>query len=245
MRRLIGGPFLALVFLVAFARPADAWVWEFIEKLSGPSFSGPGIEWRLVCFNYADGGPETEVSNPGRQTGSVIAAVLPGCLFSKGPENRIRRVSINLTLGLMNDRADGLVYRDGDVVCDINLTSISPAVWMRVFKSVEVGGGGGVYWFKGPKFESFHRFWVEPVRLDWKPLEAFERVLFDHTGNDDTEWWRFLSLRAGYLISPQGFSPEDFGAVAGFEPSSRETLWKAGVYIDGEPILRWLRKKSM
>jgi hypothetical protein len=154
------------------------------------------------------------------------------------PLDQRRRASFNLAAGLFEARRNNLTYASSSTNREVKLTSIEPTFWWRPVDSIEIGVGAGILWFSGPAFESFSRGFFEPVRIDVKPLAlASELIARGHP-----EWTEVLSVRAGAIVTPHGFSAEDFGAVPGTFQTSREVLRTFAVFIDLEPVARHLRR---
>jgi hypothetical protein len=123
---------------------------------------------------------------------------------------------------------------------NLQLTSFHPSAWWRPTDSVEVGMSGGVFWFSGAGFDTFRRIFLEPIRVDVKPLA----LLADIRTQPHPEWLELLSIRAGLVIIPKGFRAEDFGADPGTFQTGREELKSFSIFGDAEPLVRYLRKSG-
>jgi hypothetical protein len=236
---------LVLCVLVHLATPATAranWILDWIDELSGPGpFYGPSFEWRLICFSEPDPANRdaVETADESKQAAArVLQFFGPGCFFKQVPVTHQRRASINLKLGLLKAKRNDLVYALPEADKDVKLTTLMPSVSWRAARSVEFQFGGGVFWFSGPSFASFHRIVLQPVQADVKPLAAI-----NHFRGADPVWWdELLSLRGGVVIVPRGFDARDFGAVPGTFRVSRDTLKSAAIFVDLESLVMHLRR---
>jgi hypothetical protein len=225
--------------LCFIAAPANAQIWRWIYELSGPGpFSGLEFERRLLCFSDQSSRPAPPPASPGRERAARALEILgPGCFFRPTPPDRVRRASINLAVAVLDASENNLRYGNPSVDRDVKLTSIEPSLWWRPTASVEVGTSAGILWFSGPAFVSFRRGFFEPIRIDVKPLALASGL----TTRSHPEWTEFLSLRAGLIVIPHGFRAEDFGALPGSFQTSREALRTFAVFVDLEPVARYVR----
>lgn len=242
MRRIWLPAVLCAAFLFSSAGPAQAQIWRWIYELSGPGpFTGLELEWRLVCFaDESNSAGAAAVASDTNETSRWLGVLGPGCLFRPVRLDQERRASVNLAFGLLSAKDNNLLYADPGTDREVKLTSIEPTAWWRPLKSVEVGAGGGLFWFSGPAFESFHRVFLEPFRVDVKPVALVKQLMSKPTA----EWMEAISFRAGFVIIPQSFRAQDFGAIPGTFQTSRENLPTFSVYIDWEPLIRHLRRRT-
>jgi hypothetical protein len=242
MRRIWIVLLLSLGIQVVAPVPAHAQIWRWIYELSGPGpFTGWEFEWRLVCFSEREGDepPAAPAASTGRERAARALGVLaPGCFVRPVPREETRRASINVSFGLFDARENNLRYARGSTDHDVTLTSIEPTVWWRPAAAVEVGAGVGVFWFSGPDFRTFRRLFFEPFRIDARPVA----LLGDLFAGGHPEWTELLSLRAGAIVIPHGFRADDFGAIRGTFQTSREVLHTFSVFVDLEPVVRYLRR---
>ena len=240
MRRVwLTAAFCTLFLSLGMAR-ADAQILRWIYELSGPGpFLGWEFERRLICVTEPDpdAGPATTPS-PGRERAARALEILgPGCFANPVPQGRRRSASFNLAVGVLEARRNKLKYEPG-ASRDVKLTTLEPTFWWRPLDAIEVGTGAGVLWFSGPAFDSFSRGFFEPLRLDVKPLA----LLGDMAGRRHPAWTELLSVRAGFIVLPNAFRAEDFGAVPGSFQVSREVLPTFSVFIDFDPLAMQLRR---
>jgi hypothetical protein len=241
MRRVWQTAAFCALFLSLGASRADAQIWRWIYELSGPGpFRGWELERRLLCLTEPDrnAGPAPAPS-PGRERAARALEILgPGCFGNPEAEGRRRRASFNLAVGIFDAERNALTYERPGQDRDVKLTTLEPSFWWRPIDAIEVGTGAGVLWFSGPAFASFRRGFLEPLRLDVKPLA----LAADLAGRRHPAWTELLSLRAGVIVIPNAFRAEDFGAVPGSFQVSREVLRNFSVFIDFDPLAVQLRR---
>lgn len=229
---------VVLLVMISLGAPSPALAaidWYWLDSLSGPSFRGPTFEWRFVCFKDAapgDKGAQAEVAALHKRTALVplgmAGSIGPTCAYQRGER---RKGSIQLGFGLLSAPAEPRFANNEEV----KLTVIQPSISWQVVEGVpvELGFGAGMRWFSSKGFESFHRMTLEPLRVDFRPLDwgASDRYV---------PWLRAaIVLRFGVVVFPQGFEALAFQDTAGVrEP--RETKKYLGVALDAEPLLRRL-----
>jgi hypothetical protein len=205
------------------------WDWyEWLQELSGPGpFDGKrGIDLRLLCF--ADIEPQR----------GVRPIWTPSCLPTPLQAAQFRHVSIDFGLVLLKAERNPLTYAAGkDPAVDLRI--IKSTIWWRPFYGLEVGAGGGTLRFKGPAFDSFTRFFVEPFRVDLKPsgLGYFIRQLRDYQVLLEA-----VSFRWGIMVVPDEFVAEDFGAIPGSYRSTRRVLRSRAISVEVDPVIRYFRR---
>lgn len=243
MRRLCITLILCLLAQAAAPRAADAWVWEFLEELSGPGpFTGWAFEWRVVCFSEPDPANRDAVETDdesARAAAKFLQVFGPGCFFKQVPVQNRRTASFNVKFGLLDAKENNLQYRNDRLDRDVKLTTLMPSFAWRPVRSVETQFGIGMMWFSGPSFDSFTRVVVQPIQVDVKPLAAINQL----RGADAVWWDELLSVRAGITIVPRGFDATDFGAIPGTFRVSRDTLNTAAVFLDLESLVMKLRRE--
>jgi hypothetical protein len=229
---------LAGLFTVSGPRAADAWVWDWVDKLSGP---GPfkltpysnRLEWRLLCFQAER---ETLQAEPERHARAAeVLRLLGSCASYRDGFNprKERRASINIDIGYKHTERNNLTYAALEPDRDVDFLRVGGSLWWRPNRSVEIGAGGGVLRFRGPVFESFSRFFVEPLKVDIKPI-----ALIKEAGGAKHWTDELVTIRAGHLIVPQGFEAADFGAVPGTFQTSSDVLLTFGFVFDLDPLWR-------
>jgi hypothetical protein len=238
---------LALTFFTA--SPADAQIWRVIWELSGPGkFQGLEWEWRLLCLTEPDrqqpqpgpGAAQGTADDKGEGLSAALGALGPGCLFQPVPLNRTRRASLNLSFAMLDANRNNLQYPPSNTLDhDVKLTVLEPTIWWRPAKTFEVGAGVGMMWFSGEAFNTFERLFFEPIRLDVRPLA----IAMDLTGRGHAEWTEAFSFRAGVVVIPVGFRAEHFGAIRGTFRTAREVLPTFSLFLDVEPIIRYMRRR--
>jgi hypothetical protein len=227
---------LAGLFTLSGPRAADAWVWDWVDKLSGPGpFTGWAGEWRVVCFSAKDETLPEPVPAVEHPIVDVIRALGP-CLFKPVPLKKERRGSINLRVARLTTDRNRLVYPDPTPARDVRFLDLRTSAWWRPHSTVEIGIGAGLYRFSGPAFEPFWRPFLQPIIVDVKPLALLAGTVGHRHWYDE-----FVVFRAGHIVIPDGFDGTDFAAVPGTFRTSTEYLPTFGVHLDFEPLLRHLK----
>jgi hypothetical protein len=243
---------------------ATANIIRWVDKLSGPGpFWGPQFEWRLVCVS---GDPETTdgekervrklQNDPSRRQAPITPsdyqpkAVIPAigilgpCMFDRGPENGMRRVSINVGVGILwTHNTNDLKYESQLSKKDrtVNMTTLETTAMWRVRRGVDAGPGIGLAWFSGRQFDSFKRVALIPVRIDYRPFDAY--LGCKDPGCGDSTKRRMLNLRFDLTVIPRGFDGKDFGAAPErFAP--RDILPSVSFIIDLYPVARRLKNRG-
>lgn len=250
MRRLVLARFVCLfVFLLFLPVPAHALFWHWLDELSGPGgFNGYEIEVRLVCFSKPEDPKAQEIKEVKipKTAAAMIGAIPPGCVFTRVPLRNRRTASINLNVSYNYANHTNLQY-DDDRTHYVHLLIISPRVWLRPTRSVEVGAGIGWYRFTGAGFDPISRVVFEPFLVDVKPFALIKDV-FNLSDQDDvrtypdSQWDQFISVRVGLVYTEQGFDAERFGARPGTFRTDREVLPTASVLLDLDWLVRRLKR---
>ncbi len=254
MRRFLFVPWLCCLGL-ALARPADAWIIRWIDDLSGPGpFKGVEFEWQVVCL----GDPPPPASPTGakqefepdkeglRAAAAVVVGLLgPTCIVDRVPPGRTRRASFNLGVGLYASYRNELPF--DDLPADpkhpdkeVKLTTLQPSFQVRLFRGVDIGAGGGAMWFSGPRFTSFRRAFLEPLRVDVRPA-LFRWSDKKCTSAGEPCWQRTPVVRFSYFVVPAGFNAVDFGARPGSFNVPRDKIFTVAAVIDLEPLYTFLK----
>ncbi len=228
MRRLFAIALFSACFQLGVPTSADAF-WRFISEWSGPGpFNGVEIDWRVACFAESpsvskDEAVDIEKQLPQGTDDGDAMRVLEALIGSRcfvGP-TRQRQASFNFAVGLFEAKNNPLEYA-GSVDTDVNMTKVEPSfVWRLQQNRLDIGVGAGVFMFTGSAFTPFSRFFIEPVRVDWRPFNG--------------KGWDSIVFQAGVLIVPQGADARDFGAVPGTYHRDREFLYTLGVRLDLNP----------
>jgi hypothetical protein len=208
---------ILLAGFLLMAGGADAGIIEWIDQMSGPGpFLGFSIEGRLHCFPiqrsddvYTEGTPKSPPSeksaldNYNQRMGVILA-----CPNHLKPGERAW-MTVNLASGIAWALHNDLPYSRDVTDTSVKLVSLEPSFWWYPLPPVAVGASVGFYWFSGPAFETFSRFYVKPVQVELKPF-AFPK----HRWHTHAE---IFTIRAGYSLMPQGVQASDFGAIGPFK----------------------------
>lgn len=226
MRRLCVTVLFGVLIQVVFAPPAHAWFGWF-DRLSGPGpFKGLQLEAHLICF-----GPSVQFTSA-----TVIESACPTDPDSPSP----RRASINVEFRSLHFTDESRQYANGH---EIAFTTIEPTFsWSvlsgsRKFDVVDVVTGGGMYWFSSEGFESFRGLIVEPVRFDFHAPWIVRKNI----------WASLIPVyRIGWAWFPSGFPSDAFGGTgeAARRISGGNSSVTQGLFVDLEPLVRELRKRS-
>lgn len=142
---------LCLLVLVFAACPATAHAWsdwwEWLEALSGPEFSGWGVEGRLLCLPREAAGPLC-FSDKDERIRHVV--VFGGGWYSTGDKP--------LFLDTPDDRRE------------VRLVKIDGTYMYRFHRMLDVGVGAGVMSFSGTGLDRFSVVTLTPLSLSFTPL---------------------------------------------------------------------------
>ena len=164
-----------------------------------------------------------------------------GVLWSFCSPEKIRRVSIDL--GITYLRADDARFADGN---RLKLITMIPSVSWRVFDdarydAVDVGIGGGMYWFSSVGFAPFNGVVLQPWRVDiHAPSSWSSKPPGDRYGR---RWLALATLRLGHLAFPAGFEPNAFNPASG-TPVGRiagELVFSKSIFLNLEPLIPYGR----
>ena len=243
MRRI----FVIVLFLGAFqvmaATPAFA-IWGLLEKLSGPGkFDGLQLEFRLVCFGQKDA-PAASVPLPGIESGCPVTKDVNPKTNGKNSGTSDKKPWGSINLGVRFFRAGGEPQFAANK--EITLTTVVPSFSWSVFAAepkadvLEVGVGGGIYWFSSEGFESFRGVILEPLRFDVHVARGW--VKNQQNQQHEPLWWALaqaVTFRIGWVVFPSGF---DANAFNGTGPGARripaESVLATGVFLNLEPLVR-------
>lgn len=240
MRRVFVTVLCAVSFLFMVPAPAHAW-WDWLDELTGPGpFTGPDLQWRIVCIQdpalaASDStDPGTSVlrsleSFDSSRMKQVSAAVFgAGCLLQP-TVNPV--ASLNFRVARLWSVDNHLEY-SGGTAPRVNVWQYEPSfsTFVDDAKSVEITAGIGWSVFSGDRFDSTTRFYLRPVLLTITPgARLGRRAGGSSLGN---KFARSLSVSTGMVIMPKGFDARDFGAIAGTFHTDKEILATASVTLD-------------
>ena len=217
---------------IALACPQTSFAidWYWIDSLSGPKFSGPVAEWRIVCFKHPEDKSKLPVDGKVRTAGilgGVSGSIGPSCEYKPGQR---RQGSIQVAYGFLSSEPTPR-FAGGE---SVKLTTLEPSFTWQLKEDIplEVGLGVGLHWFSSRGLDAFHRATLHPLRIDFRPFDWAEST------NTRGSWWAAaFVVRLGVVVFPQGFGEADFRDTnGGIEP--REIKKYMAVSIDTEPIVR-------
>ena len=172
-----------------------------------------------------------------RAVNSLVASTRSvGVLWSFCSPTKIRRVSIDL--GITDLRTDDDRFAGGN---RLRLTTMIPSVSWRVFDDtrydvVDVGMGGGGYWFSSEGFASFSGIVLQPWRIDLHAPSSWS----SKPHRSPKRWLAVPTLRLGQLLFPAGFETNAFNAGPG-TPAGRipgELVFSKSIFMNVEPLIR-------
>jgi hypothetical protein len=240
MRRVFVTVLCAASFLFFLPAPAHAW-WDWLDELSGPGpFTGPDLQWRIVCIqdptlSASDStSPGTSVlrsleSFDSSKIEQLSAAVFGGGCLLQPSVNPV--ASLNFRVARLWSVDNHLEY-SGGTAPRVNVWQYEPSfsTFVDDAKSVEITTGIGWSVFSGDRFESTTRFYLTPVVVTITPGARLARRSRGSTfGN---KFARSVSLSTGIVIMPKGFDARDFGAIPGTFHTEREILATASLTLD-------------
>ena len=222
---------------VSLASVAHAGIIEWIDQLSGPGgFVGFSIEARLHCWGVDKvtklQEPRKEEPEPDRQEDARAFGVVLACPNTLAPTQRTG-FTLNVASGVSWALNNNLKYAP-NTETGVKLVPLEGSVWWYPLPPVAVGASIGNYWFSGPAFSTFSRFYVRPIQVELKPL-AFPRKRWYTTAE-------ILTVRIGYVLIPEGFQASDFGAIGPYQ-TEHEALPSVALLLDLGTLKnpKWLR----
>jgi hypothetical protein len=165
-----------------------------------------------------------------------------GVLWATCPDDKIRRASIDLGVGVWRAKPEAQYANDKE----ITLTTLLPSFSWRVFPNpkydfLDAAIGAGVYWFSSPGFSSFSGVILEPGRLDFHAPSSWSGEPFC----SPKRWAALPTFRVGLLIFPGGFEKDAFAATG--EKAVRlpaELTRSYSLFLNLEPLVRhWTKPK--
>jgi hypothetical protein len=211
-----------------------------LEKTLAPPLAADPLEtlegkannWRQVALDRA------------RASNSTVTAMSAmGVIWAACPDEKIRRASIDLGVGIW--RAAGETgYAGGRA---ITLTTLVPSFSWRVFSDprydfLDAAIGAGVYWFTSPGFTSFSGVILEPGRLDVHAPSSWSSKPF----KNPKRWAALPTFRVGLLVFPGGFERNVFAATGQKAVRIPAELTRAySLFLNLEPLVRhWTRQSK-
>jgi hypothetical protein len=139
--------------------------------------------------------------------------------------------SIQVTFGVLssghNPRLDELVGTPGQEEENrrrVFAVPVNAAFMLRPHRSLDIGPGAGLIYFKGEGTPATTRFVIIPANLSWKFL------LYGRTPS--RPWRRMLSFEYQGSYVTKGFTASDFGAPSAAFKTGREFQHSFGVAVD-------------
>lgn len=241
------------LFQLLTPTPAHAW-YEWIDQLSGPGpFKGFQFDLRLVCFD--DPVPRPIPKNDPNATSQERAT--EQSVLADDAAERAKRSAIGIEASCPADKngvrklsSVGIDFRvlsaDAEPAYagnnDIKLVTIGPSFSRSIiskpkYNIVDVGAGGGVYWFSSKGFRSFSGVILEPLRIDLHAPRGGEQNVLRAIANS-------FVLRTGMIVFPNGFDPNAFAGTRQTATRLRaEKLFTWGIYADITPFIRWAESR--
>jgi hypothetical protein len=226
MRRAASTIPLCILVLGCLPASAHAGIWRWIDELSGPGpYNGVQVEARVICFVPVDGPEPTE---------KMLVGKSPCLLVRESPKRR-SRVSINFEAGMLWAKDNPIEYGaplDQDQK-RVRLFPLQGMLYWEARRGIELGTGGGIFFFsnKHGLFDTFHRFVIEPYRVDVRPFD----ILINDQARRARIGWRLartITLRQSMVFIPKGFDAADFGSSLDPFESAREVLPSMSMVID-------------
>jgi hypothetical protein len=224
--------------------PPDEYQSALMRALEKPS---DNAETRNVARRAPEGAvrPKAQGAAAAEMKTQSVGAV-SDCIFRNKKLELRRTRSFNVALGYQIAERTNLVYaEERERERSVFVASVRPMYWWRLMRAMDLGLGGGVYWFKASDVSVFRRHTAEII-FDVKPI-ALVRDWFSeapYQGIPDSQYDQLLSVRAGVVTFIEGFEAKRFGAQSfksGAAEVAPEVLWSLAVCLDLEPVFRMKR----
>lgn len=222
---------LAAALVAMTPQSADAGLLSWLSRLSGPGpFWGLDAEICMKTFTAEREGTKPPDFHTESVGGGALRLSCPGAKLDK------RHVSWHLNVGAALAWKNPLDYSGVDV------TDRSKRVWLlklgtsfdfTVAPSVDVGVGGGIFYFGGERFDGFTRPYIEPLRLAVRPL-----LLARGRNKDETEHDGWLAISGSWIIHLGTLDGPSFGAPLSTFRSYNEHNVGLGLTVD---VIRLLK----
>jgi hypothetical protein len=226
---------LALAATLLLARPADAGLLSWLDKLSGPGpFWGMDIVVGVKCF-YPENSKNSTRSKTDREALSSGGIIL-GCV-SEAPLDE-QHVAWLVTVGgaLANNNPLDYGDRTDEKSRWVGSIKIGSSLDYTVLPLFDIGAGGGLLHFIGPSFANFTLPYVES-RLTLRPLLWRKKP----TTTQMTRWgWLQVSVGVNILIGT--VDGAKFGAPNDPLNVRNETRLDLGLGVDFKRLCRAVRK---
>jgi hypothetical protein len=212
---------------------ANAWATELGEPYSptNPSSASASLaieeEARAKAFER-------------RARASLMATSSVGVFWSFCQSEKKRHIGIDVSWNTMS--AEGRPDYAGGA--PINLDTMMASVSWRLladtnYDFVDVGAGGGAYWFTSTGFPEHHGVVLQPLRVTFRAPPAW-------SGKKFSNWRRWAALPvygAGITMFPAGFEANAFAGVGDKAVRlPRELIFSQYIFVNVQPLLQLLRK---
>jgi hypothetical protein len=167
------------------------------------------------------------------------SSVAVGVFWSACSTSKMRRASIDLGISFLRSKDD----RFADSENRLKLTTLIPSFSWNVFPDarydvVDVGIGGGMYWFSSTRMESIRGVVLQPWRVDLHAPSSWAAEPL--TLKSYKRWAAVPVVRVGQLLFPSGFPPNAFNSAPGFlQPRiPSELVFTKSLFFNLEPFVR-------
>jgi len=207
-RRVV--PVLLLLVLIPASASAQG-VFRWLGRLSGPGpFWGVNGEIRLKCLDT-------------QKKDGILSGVRIPC-----PDKTLDDKYLTIYLNLTGAVAENNSLNYGDVGAQekstaVRLLKVGTSLDWTAHRTFDIGAGGGIAYFAGPRFDNFFRAYVQPVRTAFRPL------MLRSTATDNDGW---LIVSANWEILLGTIDGADFGAPLDPLRESNEHIVVFGASID-------------
>jgi hypothetical protein len=219
----------------AWETAARAWAFELGHAYEDPG-SHPLDQGRV---DYRRRAEELRAA-VNRAPATMMATSSAGVAWSLCSPNRKRRLALDVGWNFWDSDPDSN-YAGG---APINLDTLMASISWRVlagtdFDFVEVGAGGGMYWFTSTGFESLRGVVLQPAKFMLRAPSSWSGKAL----KDIRRWAAIPVFGIGVTMFPGGFEPNDFAGVGDRAVRiPRELLLTQYWFFNLEPFLRRGRK---
>jgi hypothetical protein len=220
-------PVLVLCVLIPASASAQGF-FRWLGKLSGPGpFWGVSGDLYLHCF------PTKWTPSPPPKPDQVKAEFVGFTIPC--PDTTLDDKHLTLYLNITGAVAENNPLNYGDVGAQeqstaVRMLKVGASIDWTVHRTLDIGAGGGLAYFAGPRFDNFSRAYVQPIRTALRP------IMFCRTATDNDGW---LIVSANWQILLGTIDGADFGAPLDTFKTSNEHDLELGLSID---IIRLARR---
>jgi hypothetical protein len=251
MKRFLVTLLVAAVWASVSPTVAHAGILRYLDELSGPGpFKGPTAEFRGHCWGHrkiADDTPvRTEDTSAAELIGGILQAVttlssVKMACINKTPPDSYHRFSVNIESGFLRAKKNPILYTDGPRRVD--LVPIEAFFYWQPTLGLEIGTGGGMFFFFPKDRSVLPTVVIEPMRVDIRPFDVLWAKRTKDRMSGFSRVLRGVTFRQSFVYFPERLTAADFGGGPGNTFSVKGDVVKSLEFVfDVMPYFRKIEK---